>query len=149
MNFKNIILYNEPAVSEINITQLRNFLEEKFPVKVKIEENVFSQFNDEQVRNLSAIRIKDIKNSFTRYDYNENEFEFERKMSNDSSLMESTIKVEDAEEISQVFMYDGFELQRILRYLNKDEQALHIIITNRLICTFDDNDDRYLSLIHI
>ena len=93
MNFKNIILYNEPAVSEINITQLRNFLEEKFPVKVKIEENIFSQFNDEQVRNLSAIRIKDIKNSFTRYDYNENEFEFERKMSNDSSLMESTIKV--------------------------------------------------------
>ena len=143
MNFKNIILYNEPAVSEINITQLRNFLEEKFPVKVKIEENIFSQFNDEQVRNLSAIRIKDIKNSFTRYDYNENEFEFERKMSNDSSLMESTIKVEDAEEISQVFMYDGFELQRILRYLNKDEQTLHIVITNRLTCTFDDNDGRY------
>ena len=33
-------------------------------------------------------------------------------MSKDSSLMESTIKVENAEEISQVFMYDGFELQK-------------------------------------
>ena len=143
MKFKNIILYNEPAVSEINITQLKDFLEENFPLKVKIEENVFSQFNEEQVRSVSSIRIKDIKNSFTRYDYNESEFEFERRMSKDSSLMESTIKVENAEEISQVFMYDGFELQKILRYLNKDEQTLHIIMTNRLTCTFDENDNRY------
>ena len=143
MKFKNIILYNEPAVSEINITQLKDFLEENFPLKVKIEENVFNQFNEEQVRSVSSIRIKDIKNSFTRYDYNESEFEFERRMSKDSSLMESTIKVENAEEISQVFMYDGFELQKILRYLNKDEQTLHIIMTNRLTCTFDENDNRY------
>ena len=143
MKFKNIILYKEPAVSEINIKQLRDFLEEKFPVKVQIEENVFNQFNEEQVRSISSIRIKDIKNSFITYDYNKSEFEFESKMSRDSSLMESTIKIEDAEEISQVFMYDGFELQKILRYLNKDRQTLHIIMTNRLICTFDENDNRY------
>ena len=109
MKFKKIILYKEPAVSEINIIQLRDFLEEKFSLSVQIAENVFSQFNEEQVRSVSSIRIKDIKNSFTRYDYNESEFEFEKKVSNDSSLMESTIKVENADEISQVFMYDGFE----------------------------------------
>ena len=40
--------------------------------------------------------------------------------------MNSTIKVEDAQEISQVFMYDGFELQKILRYLNVDNETLHI-----------------------
>ena len=143
MKFKKITLYKEPAVSEINIIQLRDFLEEKFSLSVQIAENVFSQFNEEQVRSVSSIRIKDIKNSFTRYDYNESEFEFEKKVSNDSSLMESTIKVENADEISQVFMYDGFELQKILRYLNKDEQTLHIIMTNRLTCTFDENDNRY------
>ncbi len=123
--------------------QLRDFLEEKFPVKIKIEENVFNQFSDEQVRRLSSIRIKDIKNSFRSYKYNESEFEFEREMSKNSSLMDSTVRVEDAKEISQVFMYDGFELQKILRYLNKDEHTLHIIITNRLTCTFDQNDNRY------
>ena len=143
MKFKNIILYREPSVSEINISQLRDFLEEKFPVQVRVKENVFSQFNDEQVRSLSSIRIKDIKNSFRNCDYNESEFEFEREMSRNSSLMESTTKVEDAENISQVFMYDGFELQKILRYLNRDEQTLHVIITNRLTCTFDDSDNRY------
>ena len=104
MKFKNIILYKEPAVSEINIAQLRDFLEERFPVQVRVEENIFSIFNDEQIRRLSSIRIKDIKNSFRDYNFNESEFEFERKMSKDSSLMESTIKVEDAEDISEVFM---------------------------------------------
>ena len=143
MKFKNIILYKEPAVSEINIAQLRDFLEERFPVQVRVEENIFSIFNDEQIRRLSSIRIKDIKNSFRDYNFNESEFEFERKMSKDSSLMESTIKVEDAEDISEVFMYDGFELQKILRYLNNDERTLHVIITNRLTCTFDENDNRY------
>ena len=53
-----------------------------------------------------------------------------RKLCEDSSLMNTTTKVEDAQKISEVFMYDGFELQKILRYLN-DDRALHIIITNR------------------
>ena len=40
-------------------------------------------------------------------------------------------------------MYDGFELQKKLRYLNEDMEILHIIITNWLTCTFDENDKRY------
>ena len=57
--------------------------------------------------------------------------------------MNSTTKVENAQEISEVFMYDGFELQKILRYLNEGNEVLHIILTNRLTCTFDENDKRY------
>jgi hypothetical protein len=71
------------------------------------------------------------------------EFEFEKKLCQDSSLMNSTTKVEDAQEISQVFMYDGFELQKIFRYLNENDETLHIILTNRLTCTFDEKDERY------
>ena len=47
------------------------------------------------------------------------------------------------QEVNQVFMYDGFELQKNLRYLNDDKETLHIILTNRLTCTFDENDGRY------
>ena len=57
--------------------------------------------------------------------------------------MNSTTKVENARQINEVFMYDGFELQKILRYLNEDNETLHIILTNRLTCTFDENDSRY------
>ena len=143
MNFKKIILYKEPSVSEIDFIKLRNFLEEKFPVQVKIEDNIFYNFNDEQIRRLSSIRVKDIKNKFRNYEYSDSEFEFEKKMSKDSSLLDTTVKVEDASNIFQVFMYDGFELQKILRYLVKNEEILHIIITNRLTCTFDENDNKY------
>ena len=143
MNFKKIILYNEPAISEIDIEHLTCFLETKFPIQVEVRENIFKQFNDEQIKRLSSIRVRDVKDSFSIYEYTVDEIEFEKKLSQDSSLMDSTTKVEDAADISEVYMYDGFELQKILRYLNEDKEVLHIIITNRLTCTFDENDNRY------
>ena len=143
MNFKKIILYNEPAISEIDIDHLIQFLETKFPIQVEVRENIFKQFNDEQIKRLSAIKIRDVKNSFSVCEYTASELEFEKRLSQDSSLMDSTTKVEDADDISQVYMYDGFELQKILRYLNEDSEVLHIIITNRLTCTFNENDNRY------
>ena len=143
MNLKKIILYKEPAISEINTELLTEFLEEKFPIKVEIKNNVFKEFSLEDIKKLSNIRITDIKNPFSEYESSDDEIEFEKKLCGDSSVMNSTTKVENAQEISEVFMYDGFELQKILRYLNKDNEVLHIILTNRLTCTFDENDKRY------
>ena len=143
MNFKKIILYKEPAISEISIEKLTKFLEDNFPFEVKIEENIFKEFSLKNIKELSNTRITDIKNSFSKYDSNDTEIKFEEKLCRNSSVMDSTTKIEDAEEISQVFMYDGFELQKILRYLNEDNQIIHVILTNRLTCTFDENDKRY------
>ena len=143
MNFKKIILYKEPAISEIDTDHLRHFLETRFTIQVEVRENIFKQFNDEQIKRLLAIKIRNVKDSFSIYEYTASELEFEKRLSQNSSLMDSTTKVEDADDISQVYMYDGFELQRILRYLNEDSEVLHIIITNRLTCTFDENDNRY------
>jgi len=143
LNFKKIILYREPAISEINIEKLANFLEYNFPVKVKIKDNIFKEFSLEYIKKLSDIRITDIKNSFSEHISSNIEIEFEAKLCEDSSVMDSTTRVENAQDISQVFMYDGFELQKILRYLNDDRETLHIILTNRLTCTFDENDSRY------
>ena len=143
MNFKKIILYREPAISEINIEKLINFLECNFPVKVEMKDNIFKEFGLEGIKKLSNIRITDIKNPFSVHESSDIEIEFEKKLCQNSSLMNSTTKVEDAQEISQVFMYDGFELQKNLRYLNDNNETLHIILTNRLTCTFDENDGRY------
>ena len=143
MNFKKIILYKEPAIPEIDIKQLVDFIEDKFPFEVRIKENIFKEFSLENTKQLSYSRIMDVKNPFSKHQSSDSEIEFEKQMCQNSSLMNSTTKVEDAEEISQVFMYDGFELQRILRYLNEDNETLRIILTNRLTCTFDENDRRY------
>ena len=143
MNFKKIILYKEPAITEINIEQLTIFLEKNFPIKVEIKENVFKEISLENIKKISNIRIKDITNPFLEHVSSGEEIDFEKRLCEDTSLMNSTTKVEDAQEISQVFMYDGFELQKILRYLNEDNETLHVILTNRLTCTFDENDKRY------
>ena len=143
MNFKKIILYKEPAIPEIDIKQLTEFLEDKFTFEVVIKDNVFKEFSVENINQLSNSRIFDIKNPFSEHKSSEIEIEFEKKLCQNSSLMNTTIKVEDAEEIDQVFMYDGFELQKILRYLTEDRKTLHIVLTNRLTCTFDVNDGRY------
>ena len=143
MNFKKITLYKEPSISEIDINQLVEFLKENFSIKIQVKDSIFKEFNYKEIKQLSSIRIKDIKNSFQTYKSSDEEIEFEKKLCNDSSLMNTTTKVEDAREISEVFMYDGFELQKILRDLNNDYETLHIIITNRLTCTFDEKDGRY------
>ena len=143
MNFKKITLYKEPALPEIDIKRLTDFLEENFPFKIEIKDNIFKELNIENINKLSKSRVTDIKNSFSVYKTSDIEFEFEKKLCQDSSLMNSTTKVEDAQEISQVFMYDGFELQKIFRYLNENDETLHIILTNRLTCTFDEKDERY------
>jgi hypothetical protein len=143
LNFKKIILYREPAISEINIEKLTNFLENNFPVKVEIKDNIFKEFSLEDIKKLSNIRITDIKNSFSKHKSSDIEIEFETKLCRNSSVMDSTTRVENAQEVNQIFMYDGFELQKNLRYLNDDKETLHIILTNRLTCTFDENDSRY------
>ncbi len=143
MNFKKIILYKEPAITEINIEQLTIFLEKNFPIKVEIKENIFKEISLENIKKISNIRIKDITNPFLEHVSSGEEIDFEKRLCEDTSLMDSTTRVEDAQEISQVFMYDGFELQKILRYLNEDNETLHVIFTNRLTCTFDEQDKRY------
>jgi hypothetical protein len=143
LNFKKIILYKEPAITEINIEQLTIFLEKNFPIKVEIKENIFKEISLENIKKISNIRIKDITNPFLEHVSSGEEIDFEKRLCEDTSLMDSTTRIEDAQEISQVFMYDGFELQKILRYLNDDNETLHVILTNRLTCTFDEKDKRY------
>ena len=84
MNFKKIIIYKEPAISEIDIRQLTDFLENNFPLTVEIKDNIFKEFNIENINQLANSRITDIRNTFSEHKSTDIAIEFEKKLCQDS-----------------------------------------------------------------
>ena len=145
MKFKKIILYDEPSVSEINISNLVKFLKETLPVEVVVKDNFFKEFTSQQIQKVSETRIFEIQNTFRRHNPSQTDLELEEQFCKNSKVMEQTKKPEEADSISEVVMYDGFEIQKIIRESLQDfeNKTLHIILTNRFTCTYDESDARY------
>ena len=145
MKFKKIILYDEPSISEINISNLVKFLKETLPVEVVVKDNFFKEFTSQQIQKVSETRIFEIQNTFRRHNPSQTDLELEEQFCKNSKVMEQTKKPEEADSISEVVMYDGFEIQKIIRESLQDfeNKTLHIILTNRFTCTYDESDARY------
>ena len=147
MKISKIFLYDEPAVQEIQISNLKNFLLETFHVNVEIKECIFNNLDGKTIENISGCRIFDPKMPFKKHLPSKQEIDFEKSVCKDTKLMEKTTMVEDAESIEDVMMYDGFEVQNIIYDIiaenDSDTNNLHIVFTNKLTCTFDTADSRY------
>ena len=147
MKVSKIFLYDEPAVQEIQISNLKNFLLETFHVDVEIKECVFHNLDGKTIEKISGCRIFDHKIPFKEHLPNKQEIDFEKSVCEDTNLLEKTTMVENAERIEDVMMYDGFEVQNIIYDVitknDSDQNNLHIVFTNRLICTYDTADSRY------
>jgi len=61
LNVSKIFLYDEPAVQEIQISNLKNLLLETFPVHVEIRECIFNDLDEKPVEKISGCRIFDPK----------------------------------------------------------------------------------------
>ena len=147
MKISKIFLYDEPAVQEIQISNLKNFLLKTFHVDVEIKGCIFNNLDVKYVEKISGCRIFEPKIPFKKHLPNKQEIDFEKSVCKDTKLMEKTIMVEDAKKIEDVVMYDGFELQNIIYDVitknDSESNNLHIVFTNKLICTYDTTDSRY------
>ena len=147
MKISKIFLYDEPAVQEIQIANLKNFLLKTFHVDVEIKECIFNNLDVKNIEKISSCRIFEPKVPFKKHLPNKQEIDFEKSICKDTKLMEKTTMVEDAKRIEDVVMYDGFELQNIIYDVitknDSEPNNLHIVFTNRLICTYDTADSRY------
>ena len=134
MKICKIILYDEPTVPEIQLERLEKFLTETFLVEIELRKNFFQYSNDNLFKKIASTRIFDLKKQFKKHDPSAEDVEVEKE-NKDMSTQEEMI------------LYDGFEFQKIITEFipnNKDRNdTLHIIFTNKLICTFDENDFRY------
>jgi len=75
-----IFLYDEPAVQEIHISNLKNYLLETFHVDVKIKECVFNNLDEKMIERISSCRIFEPKMTFKKHLPNKQEINFEKSI---------------------------------------------------------------------
>ena len=134
MKISKIILYDEPTVPEIQIKELQKFITNTFPVLVEIRDNFFKHNDKKRSETIASVRIFDLKNPFQKHIPTIEEIKIE---SNNTDMSKNDLRI----------LYDGFEFcKKIIDFIPINENnadILHIIFTNKLICTFDDGDFRY------
>lgn len=135
MKISTIFLYDEPSVPEIDISRLVSFLQNTFSVSVELRKSIFNFADNILAREIAACRIYNTRKPFERHEPTLEEIVFEQSNISDTSTTENIV------------MYDGFEFQNVItKLIPKDEllsDKFHIIFTNKLTCTFDQNDFRY------
>ena len=135
MKISKIILYDEPAVPEIKINELVEFLKETFSVKVETRENILKYSSIDSAIKIAECKIFNLRKIFEKHTPTNEEVLFEESNINDTSKTENII------------MYDGFQLQKILANLIPEseniENIFHVFFTNKLTCTYDCRDFRY------
>ncbi|MDB9722230.1 hypothetical protein OAA51_04360 [Nitrosopumilus sp.] len=134
MKISKIILYNEPSVPEIDITNIEKFIENTFQIKTEIRNNIFENLNQKTYENIASSRIFNLKKKFKKH-----------IPSIEEILIESENR--DMSNREEMILYDGIELNKIIAESipseEKNQDILNIIFTNKLTCTFDENDFRY------
>ena len=134
MKTSKIILYDEPTVPEIQLKKLEKFIADTFPVKTEIRGNFFQNSNQEIFEKIASARVFDLKKPFKMHTPTTDEIQVE-------------VQNKDMSNKEEMTLYDGFEFQKtVSEFISKDEDqtdTLHIIFTNKLTCTFDENDFRH------
>ena len=135
MKISTIFLYDEPAIPEINISRLVEFLKQTFFVKVELRKNIFSFANNSTAKEIASCKIFNSRKPFEKHEPSSDEIIFEEA------------NVKDSSNTKNIVLYDGYELQKIItKLIPSNELSLdlfHVIFTNKLTCTYDQNDFRY------
>lgn len=131
MKISKIILYDEPAVAEIQIEKIKQCMIDTFQIKVEIKGNFFENLEDGIFKKIASIRVFNLKKQFKKHIPTQEEIQIEREN-------------QDTTEKDIMHLYDGFKLQNIIaENISIGDNTLHIVFTNKLTATFDNDDFRY------
>ena len=134
MKISKIIIYKEPSVPKINLDKIKEFIFKEFRIKIKIRDNIFNNLDKNTCEKIASTRIFNLKKSFEKHNPTVNEILIE-------------LENKDMSNKEEMALYDGIELNEIIKELipkeENNQDTLHIIFTNKLTCTFDQNDFKY------
>jgi hypothetical protein len=144
---KYINFYNESSWPEVNIQKIIACLKKILPNNVieKEKESLLYLKSIDKEKNFSFYKqaiVQDLKKPLYIYDLNYYHSSYNYKEKN---VIKSNKKIECVD----LLLYDGFLVQKLVQKLiKKHEQELtfsklEIIVTDKLLCTFDESDWRY------
>jgi hypothetical protein len=152
LSCKYIKFYNDSSWAELDIDKIISYLKKVFPnnvIEKEIKSLSFLNSTDKEKNCLFYNKsiVQDLKKPLYIYDLN---------YYNHSTYKDKEIKVVESNkknEFVDLLLYDGFLFQKILQKLiENDEMQQHqeltfskinILITDQLLCTFDETDWRY------
>jgi len=142
---KYIKFYNESSWQELKIEKIIACLKQIIRNNViENEKNFILYLNSfEKEKNLAFYEqaiVHDLKQPLYIYDLDDSTYSYQEK-----NFITDNKKMEYID----CLLYDGFIMQNLIRKLIKNPEheltltKLHIIITDKLLCTFDESDWRY------
>lgn len=144
---KNIHFYNESSWPEVNIEKIIAYLKKILPSNVIEKEKksllYLNSIDKEKITSFyNQAIVQDLKKPLYIYDLNYDHSSYNHK---DKKIVTPNKKIK----FIDLLLYDGFLIQKLLQKLiKKYEQKLtfsrlDIVVTDKLLCTFDESDWRY------
>jgi len=150
---KYIKFHNESSWRELDIDKILSYIKEIFPYNIieKEKESLLcldSTNNEKTFSFYNQAIVQDLKKPLDIYDLNYyNSF-------NNNNIEKKVIETDKKNELFDLLLYDGFLIQKFLQKLmENDEKQQHqqeltfskinIMITDKLLGTFDETDWRY------
>ena len=147
---KYIRVHNESSWPELDIDKILTYLKKIFPYNIieKEKESLLciNSINNEQTFSFyNQAIVQDLKKPLDIYDLNYyNSF---------NNIEKKIIEFDKKHELADLLLYDGFLLQKFLQKLMENDEKqqqqeltfskINIMITDKLLCTFDETDWRY------
>ncbi len=138
--FNYIHLYDEPSSKTLNMNEVADYVRNMVKCDVDIRKEFLTHFVhhdniDHVLEKIISTKVFDPRKPFTKHNPKQIEMEFEKKV------------LSTPEKRFLGILYDGFEMQLILNELIPEEENtlehIHVVFTNRMICTYSENDSRY------
>ena len=105
-----------------------------FPITVEIRDSFFEHFDEKRFEEIASTRIFDLKKPFQKHVPSVEEIRMEKENA-------------DMSENDEWVLYDGFEFQKKINEFipikENNIRILHVVFTNKITCTFDEDDFRY------
>lgn len=133
-----IFLYNEPSTKNLKLNEIASYIEEKTGLITELRKSFFQHHKPKDVadvaKRLAASKVRSL-DKIEEFEPLLGEVHVEKRLLTDPDFSLPGI------------LYDGFRMHSVYQHMIPEEEKkldyAHMIFTNRLFATFDQNDKRY------